>query len=63
MWLGVLEAAVWLLVVSVMVVSFFKFSGCANRGLMAEQEKPLQPGRSAPGKAENWGRPPEEPIF
>jgi hypothetical protein len=35
----------------------FKFSGCANRGLMAQQRSPLQLGRSEPGKSENWGRP------
>jgi hypothetical protein len=38
-------------------VSFFKLSGCANRGLMAQQRSPFQPGRSEPGKSENWGRP------
>jgi hypothetical protein len=35
----------------------FKFSGCANRGLMAQKRSPFQPGRSEPGKSENWGRP------
>src|ERR1700685_3738990 len=56
MWLGVLEAG-WLLVESVIESLLFKFSRCANRGLMALKRSPFQPGRSEPGKSENWGRP------
>src|SRR5580658_2385815 len=56
MWLGVLEAG-WLLVESVIGSLLFKFSGCANRGLMAQKRSPFQPGRSEPCKSENWGQP------
>src|SRR5580700_6370816 len=56
MCVGVLEAG-WLLVESVMGSLLFKFSGCANRGLMAQKRSPFQPGRSEPGKSENWGQP------
>jgi hypothetical protein len=33
----------------------FKFSGCANRGLMAQKRSPFQPGRSEPGKLKIGG--------
>jgi hypothetical protein len=57
MCVGVLEAG-WLVVVeSVMGSLLFKFSGCANRGLMAQKRSRLRPGRSEPGKSENWGEP------
>src|ERR1700677_1271055 len=56
MCVGVLEVG-WLLVESVMGSLLFKFSGCANRGLMAQKRSPLQPRRSEPGKSENWGKP------
>ena len=60
MWLGVLEAAVWLLIVSVMEVSFLSLSGCANRGLMAQQKKSLGAGA---GKLKIGGDLQGEPIF
>jgi hypothetical protein len=56
MCVGVLEAG-WLLVESGMGSLLFKFSGCVNRGLMAQKRNSFQPGRSEPGKSENWGRP------
>jgi hypothetical protein len=35
----------------------FGVSGCATRGLMAQERSPGLPWRSVPGKAENWGQP------
>jgi hypothetical protein len=32
-------------------------SGCANRGLMAQQKNSLGAGAKRNGQAENWGRP------
>src|SRR5271156_4539815 len=56
MCVGDLEAG-WALVESVIRSLLFKFSGCANRGLMAQRRSPFKPGRSETGKSENWGRP------
>jgi hypothetical protein len=62
MWLGALEAG-WLLVESVMESLLFKFSGCANRGLMAQKRSPVKPGRSEPGNLKIGGDLQGEPIF
>ena len=56
MWLGFLEAVVWLSVESLMVVSFFKLSGRATRGLMASGKKSLGAGAKRNAQAENWGQ-------
>jgi hypothetical protein len=36
---------------------FLSLSGCANRGLMAAEKSPWEPGRSETRKAENCGKP------